>query len=263
MALTAGPTLQLLDIGDAGPMDHPHRTPSALPRITQHRFRPTAPGERFTSPERPSPPRLSPPQTVTTSSQIRSCRTTIAARLGPHPHSSEAPGHAVGPPSRHYLSPSPSHAGRQPELSRQSDAPGGRDQILDHQAGTHRCTPGADRGVANSCGVSTGSARPVEPTTISADDAGAFHLSNFPRIARRTSASPTCRCLLLPVVVLDAPGRGGHHLDRGPARCAGPDDVRRDHPGMWVDGILKSNEPLAVTWDGTAKLVQGVYARRP
>jgi len=34
---SAGPTLQLLDIGDAGPMDHPHR------------FRPATPGGRFTS----------------------------------------------------------------------------------------------------------------------------------------------------------------------------------------------------------------------
>ena len=63
-------------------------------------------------------------------------------------------------------------------------------------------------GVAYSCGVSTGSARLVQPSTISADDASAFHLNSFPG-----GSGGGFRCLL-PVVVLDAPGRRGHHRDR-------------------------------------------------
>ena len=60
-------------------------------------------------------------------------------------------------------------------------------------------------GVAYSCGVSTGSARLVQSSTISADDAAALPPE---QLSRRSGGGFRC---LLPVVVLDAPGRGGHH----------------------------------------------------
>ena len=86
-------------------------------------------------------------------------------------------------------------------------------------------------GVAYSCGVSTGSARLVQSSTISADDASAFHLNSFPGRSRGGF-----RCLL-PVAVLDSPGRCGHHRNHRPAGRAGSDDFRRGDPGMWVDRI--------------------------
>ena len=109
-------------------------------------------------------------------------------------------------------------------------------------------------GVAYSCGVSTGSARLVEPATISAADASAFHLSNFP--ADRAAAfgvSYLSLCWTHPDAA-DATATADRLAALARMTSAGVT------PGCGWTGSIPSKAPLAVTWDGTVKPVQGVYA---
>jgi|GEM_PF-1657294 len=109
-------------------------------------------------------------------------------------------------------------------------------------------------GVAYSCGVSTGSARLVEPATISAADAGAFHLSNFP--ADRAAAfgvSYLSLCWTHPDAA-DTTATTDRLAALARMTSAGVT------PGCGWTGSTPSKAPLAVTWDGTVKPVQGVYA---
>ena len=109
-------------------------------------------------------------------------------------------------------------------------------------------------GVAYSCGVSTGSARLVEPATISAADASAFHLSNFP--ADRAAAfgvSYLSLCWTHPDAA-DTTATADRLAALARMTSAGVT------PGCGWTGSIPSKAPLAVTWDGTVKPVQGVYA---
>ena len=109
-------------------------------------------------------------------------------------------------------------------------------------------------GVAYSCGVSTGSARLVEPATISAADASAFHLSNFP--ADRAAAfgvSYLSLCWTHPDAA-DTTATADRLAALARMTSAGVT------PGCGWTGSIPSKAPLAVTWDGTVKPVQGAYA---
>src|SRR5664280_1640487 len=109
-------------------------------------------------------------------------------------------------------------------------------------------------GVAYSCGVSTGSARLVQPATLSAADASAFHLSNFP--ADRAAAfgvSYLSLCWTHPDAA-DATATADRLAALARMTSAGVT------PGCGWTGSVPSKAPLAVTWDGTVKPVAGVYA---
>src|SRR5664279_4302273 len=109
-------------------------------------------------------------------------------------------------------------------------------------------------GVAYSCGVSSGSARLVEPATISAADASAFHLSTFP--ADRAAAfgvSYLSLCWTHPDAA-DTTATADRLAALARMTSAGVT------PGCGWTGSIPSKAPLAVTWDGTVKPVQGVYA---
>ena len=86
-------------------------------------------------------------------------------------------------------------------------------------------------GVAYSCGVSTGSARLVQSSTISADDASAFHLNSFP--ADRAAAfgvSYLSLCWTHPDAA-DTTATTDRLAALARMTSAGVD------PGMWVDRI--------------------------
>ena len=109
-------------------------------------------------------------------------------------------------------------------------------------------------GVAYSCGVSTGSARLVQPATISADDASAFHLSSYP--ADRAAAfgvSYLSLCWTHP----DAANTTAT-ADRvaALARMTSAGVT----PGCGWTGSTPSAAPLAVTWDGSIRPIQAAYA---
>ena len=109
-------------------------------------------------------------------------------------------------------------------------------------------------GVAYSCGVSTGSARLVQPATITADDATAFHLSSFP--ADRAAAfgvSYLSLCWTHPDAA-DTTATTDRLAALARMTSAGVT------PGCGWTGSAPSKAPLAVSWDGTVKPVQGVYA---
>lgn len=109
-------------------------------------------------------------------------------------------------------------------------------------------------GVAYSCGVSTGSARLVQSSTISADDASAFHLNSFP--ADRAAAfgvSYLSLCWTHPDAA-DATATTDRLAALARMTSAGVT------PGCGWAGSTPSKAPLAVTWDGTIKPVQAAYA---
>lgn len=109
-------------------------------------------------------------------------------------------------------------------------------------------------GVAYSCGVSTGSARLVQPATITADDASAFHLSSFP--ADRAAAfgvSYLSLCWTHPDAA-DTTATADRLAALARMTSAGVT------PGCGWTGSAPSRAPLAVSWDGTVKPVQGGYA---
>ena len=109
-------------------------------------------------------------------------------------------------------------------------------------------------GLAYSCGVSTGSARLVQVSTISADEAAAFHLNNFP--ADRAAAfgvSYLSLCWTHP----DAADTTAT-TDRL-AALARMTSVGVT-PGCGWTGSIPSAAPLAVAWDGTVKPLPDAYA---
>lgn len=109
-------------------------------------------------------------------------------------------------------------------------------------------------GAAYSCGVSTGSTRLVQWSTITADDANAFHLNSFP--AARAAAfgvSYLSLCWTHPdaadtVATADRLAALARMTSAGVA------------PGCGWTGSTRSTAPLAVTWDGTVKPVATSYA---
>jgi hypothetical protein len=109
-------------------------------------------------------------------------------------------------------------------------------------------------GVAYSCGVSAGSARLVQSSAISADDASAFHLNNFP--ADRAAAfgvSYLVLCWTHPdaadiTATTDRLAALARMTSAGVTAGCG-----------WI-GSTPSTAPLAVSWDGTVGPVQGAYA---
>jgi hypothetical protein len=108
-------------------------------------------------------------------------------------------------------------------------------------------------GVAYSCGVSTGSARLVQSSTIGADDASAFHLNSFP--ADRAAAfgvSYLSLCLTHPDAT-DTIATTDRLAALARMTSAGVT------PGCGWAGSTPSKAPLAVTWDGTVKPMQGAY----
>jgi len=108
-------------------------------------------------------------------------------------------------------------------------------------------------GVAYSCGVTTGSARLVQSSTISADDASAFHLNSFP--ADRAAAfgvSYLSLCWTHPDAA-DTTATTDRLAALARMTSAGVT------PGCGWAGSTPSKAPLAVTWDGTVKPFQGAY----
>ena len=108
-------------------------------------------------------------------------------------------------------------------------------------------------GVAYSCGVSTGSARLVEPATISADDASAFHLSSFP--ADRAAAlgvSYLSLCWTHPDAS-DTAATADRLAALARMTSAGVTS------GCGWTGSTPSKAPLAVEWDGTVTPLLGAY----
>jgi len=106
-------------------------------------------------------------------------------------------------------------------------------------------------GVAYSCGVSTGSARLVQSSTISADDASALHLNSFP--ADRAAAfgvSYLLLCWTHPDAV-DTTATTDRLAALARMTSAGVT------PGCGWSGAAPSKAPLAVTWDGTVRPVAG------
>lgn len=109
-------------------------------------------------------------------------------------------------------------------------------------------------GVAYSCGVSTGSARLIQSSTISADDAAAFHLSSYPADrAASFGVSYLTLCWTHPDAA-DAIGTTDRLAALARMTSAGVT------PGCGWTGSTASSPPLAVTWDGTVKPVSGAYA---
>ena len=109
-------------------------------------------------------------------------------------------------------------------------------------------------GVAYSCGVSTGSARLIQSSTISADDAAAFHLSSYPTDrAASFGVSYLTLCWTHPDAA-DATGTTDRLAALARMTSAGVT------PGCGWTGSTASPPPLAVTWDGTVKPVSGAYA---
>jgi hypothetical protein len=109
-------------------------------------------------------------------------------------------------------------------------------------------------GVAYSCGVSTGSARLVQSSAISAEDASAFHLSNFPADrAASFGVSYLSLCWTHPDAA-DAVATNDRLAALARMTSSGVT------PGCGWTGSTPSKPPLAVTWDGTVKPMQAAYA---
>ena len=150
-------------------------------------------------------------------------------------------------------------------------AGGGPGQVMGHPAGADRRAAGADRG----SGLLVRGVHRVGASGPAVDDQRGRR-ERLPPQHLPGGSGGGVRCLL-PVVVLDAPGRRGHHRDRGPAGRAGPDDVRRGHPGMWVDrvrpvegaaggdlGRHRQTDPGGVRGRrGRAARLRGDHGRRP
>jgi hypothetical protein len=108
-------------------------------------------------------------------------------------------------------------------------------------------------GVAYSCGVSTGSARLVQSSTIGADDASAFHLNSFPADhAAAFGVSYLSLCWTHPNAA-DTIATTDRLAALARMTSAGVT------PGCGWAGSTPSKAPLAVTWDGTVKPIQGAY----
>ena len=109
-------------------------------------------------------------------------------------------------------------------------------------------------GVAYSCGVSTGSTRVVQSSTISADDASAFHLNSFPAArAAAVGVSYLSLCWTHPDAA-DTAATADRLAALARMTSAGVT------PGCGWAGSTPSKAPLAVTWDGTVKPVATAYA---
>lgn len=109
-------------------------------------------------------------------------------------------------------------------------------------------------GVAYSCGVSAGSARLVQPSSIGAVDAAAFHLTTFPvDRAIAVGVAYLSLCATHPDAA-DAAATGDRLAAL--ARLASKGVT----PGCGWVGSVPSAPPLAVTWDGSIKPLEGVYA---
>jgi hypothetical protein len=108
-------------------------------------------------------------------------------------------------------------------------------------------------GVAYSCGVSAGSARLVQSSTISAEDVSAFHLSSFP--ADRAAAFGVSYLSLCWTHPDAADPTATTDRLAALARMASAGVT----PGCGWAGSAPSKAPLAVTWDGTVKPLEGAY----
>jgi len=109
-------------------------------------------------------------------------------------------------------------------------------------------------GVAYSCGVSTGSARLVQSSAISSQDANAFHLSAFPADrAAAVGVSYLSLCWTHPDAT-DTVATTDRLAALARMSSAGVT------PGCGWNGTTASAPPLSVTWDGNVKPVQGTYA---
>jgi hypothetical protein len=108
-------------------------------------------------------------------------------------------------------------------------------------------------GVAYSCGVSAGSARLLEPSSISAEDAAAFHLTGYPTDrAVAFGVSYLSLCWTHPDAA-DTTATADRLAALARMSSAGLT------PGCGWTGSTPSKPPLAVTWDGTIKPLQGAY----
>ena len=109
-------------------------------------------------------------------------------------------------------------------------------------------------GLFYSCGVATGSSRLVQQASIGSKDAAAFHLSSFP--AERASAFGVAYLMLCwthPVATDSAATQ--NRL----AALAGMTSAGVTAGCGWT-GTAPSPAPVAVTWDGSAVPIQGVYS---
>lgn len=108
-------------------------------------------------------------------------------------------------------------------------------------------------GLFYSCGVSTGSSRLVQQASISGQDAAAFHLSSFP--AERASAFGVAYltlCWTHPAAAdtVATQNRLAALAQMSSAGVAG---------GCGWTGTAPAPAPAAITWDGSAVPLEGVY----
>lgn len=109
-------------------------------------------------------------------------------------------------------------------------------------------------GLFYSCGVATGSSRLVQQATISSQDAAAFHLSSFP--AERASAFGVAYLMLCWTHPAAADAAATQNRL---AALAGMSSAGVTAGCGWT-GTAPSPAPVAVTWDGSAVPIPGVYS---